>query len=111
MQKELTQRQMEERKLMEKDPQLLNVLLSKERTIESKLRTTLSVINTAAAIGAFGFGLIKVFEGNELATDLGFFLLICSLLIALYGVKRFLHYHLESRSIKNHRADLAELIE
>ena len=111
MTEELTQRQAEERKLMEKDPNLMNVLLAKERTIESKLRTTLSVINTAAAVGAFGFALIKFFEGNQMAIDLGFFLLVCSFLIAAYGIKRFLHYHLESNSIKKHRADLAELIE
>jgi len=111
MDKELTVKQTEERKLMQKDPHLMNVLLAKERTIEAKLRTTLSVINTAAAIGAFGFALIKFFEGNELAVNLGIVLLFCAFLIALYGIKRFLHYHFESNSIKKHRADLAELIE
>jgi len=107
----LTQRQAEERKLMQKNPHLLDVLLAKERTIESKLRTTLAVINTSATVGAFGFALIKFFEGNELATDLGWFLLFCALIIALYGVKRFIHYRYESDSIKKHRADLADLVE
>ncbi len=111
MDKDFSKRELEEKKLMEKDPELMNVLLAKERTIESKLRTTLSVINTSTAIGVFGFALIKFFEGNESATSLGWVLLFIALIIALYGAKRFLHYHFESKSIKNHRADLAELIE
>ncbi len=111
MNKGLNKRQEEEKKLIKKDPHLLNVILAKERTIEAKLRTTLSVINTGTAVGAFGFALIKFFEGNESATGLGFFLLFCALLIALYGIKRFIHYYQESKLIKKHRADLAELIE
>ena len=111
MNKELNQREMEEKQLMQKDPNLMNVLLAKERTIEAKLRTTLSTINTATAVGAFGFALIKFFEGNEMAINLGIILLFCALLLALYGIKRFIHYYHESNAIKRHRADLAELIE
>ncbi len=111
MESDLNTREMEEKKLFERDPNLLNVLLAKERTIEAKLRGTLAVINTAAAIGAFGFALIKFFENNELAMYLASFLLFCSLLMAGYGAKRFLHYRRESNLIKTHRADLAELVE
>ncbi|MBU2100616.1 DUF202 domain-containing protein [Candidatus Micrarchaeota archaeon] len=111
MESSFSQRAEEERKLLAKNPNLLNVLLAKERTIESKLRTTLSVINTAAAIAAFGFGLLKFFEENTIARDLAYFLMFCSFLITLYAIKRFMHYHKESGLIKRHRADLAELIE
>jgi len=111
MESDFSKREEEEKKLMQKDPKLMNVLLAKERTIESKLRTTLSVINTSAAIGIFGLGLIKFFEGNQTAYFIAVFLLLCSLVIALYGIKRFLHYQQESALIKRHRADLAELIE
>ncbi len=109
--KPLTKRQEEERTLMQKNPNLLYALLAKERTIESKLRTTLSIINTATAIAAFGFALIGFFKNNEFALQFGFFLLFCAALIAAYGIKRFIHYRTESNSIKRHRADLAELIE
>jgi uncharacterized membrane protein YidH (DUF202 family) len=104
-------REMEEKKLLQKNPQLMNVLLAKERTIESKLRTTLAVINTATAIGVLGFALIKFFAENYLAAHFGMFLLFCAFVIALYGIKRFLHYRQESNLIKKHRADLAQLIE
>ncbi|MFH1664174.1 MAG: DUF202 domain-containing protein [archaeon] len=106
----LSQRQLEERKLMQKDPNLLNVLLAKERTIESKLRTTLAVVNTAVAIAAFGFALIEFFK-NEIAFITGVVLVGISAAIALYGLKRFIYYHKESNAIAKHRASLAELVE
>lgn len=111
MEEKLTQRQAEERKLLQKNPNLLYVLLAKERTIESKLRTTLSVINTAVAIAAFGFALIGFLKQNETAYNAGVFLLVCSCIIALYAVKRFIRYQKESQAITKHRASLAELIE
>ncbi len=111
MNENFSQREMEEKKLMQKDPDLMNVLLAKERTIEAKLRTTLSVINTGAAIAALGFALIKFFAENQGAFITGMFLLFCALAIAAYGIRRFVHYAQESRMIKRHRADLAQLIE
>lgn len=111
MNEDFSKRELEEKKLMQKNPELMGILLAKERTIEAKLSTTLSVINTAAAIGVFGFALIKFFEENELATDLGWVLVVIAFIIALYGAKRFMHYNKESASIKKHRADLADLIE
>jgi len=107
----IKEREEQERTILKKDPNLMNVLLAKERTIESKLRTTLSVINTAAAVAALGFGLIKIFTENEAAFYVGIFLLLCALAIAGYGIRRFVHYAQESRLIKRHRADLAQLIE
>jgi uncharacterized membrane protein YidH (DUF202 family) len=111
MDEQLTQRQMEERKLMQRNPDLLGILLAKERTIESKLRTTLSVINTAVAIAAFGFALIGFLKQNNIAYIIGVFLLVCACIIALYAAKRFIRYQKESQSIAKHRANLAELIE
>jgi len=104
-------RKEEEKKLMSKNPVLLQILLSKEQTIESKLRTAFSLIQTAIGLAAFGLAIITFFKGELGYMAAGTILIIISLILVWFAIKRYLHYARESQTIREHRADLREIIE
>ncbi|MEW6295883.1 MAG: DUF202 domain-containing protein [Candidatus Diapherotrites archaeon] len=103
-------RKEEEEKLMSKNPVLLQILLSKEQTIESKLRTAFSLIQTAIGLAAFGLAIITFFKGELGYLIIGAFLILIALILVWFAIKRYFHYAQESQIIKEHRADLRELI-
>lgn len=100
----------EEKAIMQKNPEMLQVILSKERTIESKLRTSNGLIQTAIALIALGLGVIKVFADEFIYQLFGFICLIIALCMVFFALRRYAHYNYESKRIQSHRADLKRII-
>jgi len=101
----------EEKAIMQKNPELLQIILSKERTIESKLRTSNGLIQTSIALIALGLGAIKVFADEFIYQLFGYLCLTIALVLVLFALKRYAHYNYESKKIQSHRADLKRVID
>jgi|GEM_PF-1847873 len=63
--KEIRKRELEEIKLIKKNPKLLDTLLSKERTLLSRQRTVISIAQLALGIAALGLVIIRFFVDVE----------------------------------------------
>jgi uncharacterized membrane protein YidH (DUF202 family) len=109
MDKSEAKRENEERKLMEENPKMLEIILSKERTIEAKLRTSISLIQTSIALFALGFAVLKVFEEIEFRI-VAAGVLIIAIFTILIAMQKHMKYKKEEKKIENHRAHLYKVI-
>ncbi|MBN2517997.1 MAG: DUF202 domain-containing protein [Candidatus Altiarchaeota archaeon] len=76
-----------EERIMADDPKLMEILLSKERTILSRERTAIAIAQLALAITALGFVIVRFFSD---AIGYGWFLPIGMGMILVSG---YLFYH------------------
>jgi len=93
-----------EEKIMKEEPEIIEILLSKERTLLSHERTMIAIAQLALAITALGFLIVRFF-----ATDPGYewFLLIGTGLII---VSAWLFYH-SFKDYRHYQRKLAHLHE
>lgn len=94
------------------NPKITEVLLSKERTLLAKKRTTINQMNTCIALAALGFALLKAFENSGLYLPMaiiGVILLIISAAFAVYSIKGFKKYSKKLKRIKKGRGSLDKL--
>ncbi len=103
-------RLLEEKTLMSKNPRMLEIILSKERTIESKLRTSISIAQTAIGLAALGFAVVKFFEAGAIHY-MGYAILLLSFALSVYGVKRYSHYKKEIKRLECHHASLEMVVD
>ncbi len=91
-----------EKEMSEKNPKVIEILLSKERTLLSRERTAIALGQLALGVAAFGFLVIRFFAGD---TGYEWFMALGLGAVALSG---YLTYH-SWRDYKHFQKELTHL--
>jgi len=88
------------------NPKITEVLLARERTILAKQRVKLSQINTAVAVAALGFAVIRFFESSNfynIMVPIGIILVAIATIVIIHSVKRYKIYSAKISKLKRFR--------
>lgn len=104
----MTQREMLEELMMQKNPVELDILLSKERTLLSRERTSIAVSQLALAVAALGFVVVRFFvdPGYEWFLALGVGLVGMAVWLFYYSFKDYRHFQKKLRRLHEYRGHL-----
>ncbi len=104
----MTQREMLEELMMQKNPVELDILLSKERTLLSRERTSIAISQLALAVAALGFVVLRFFvdPGYEAFLALGAGLVVMSVWLFYYSFRDYRHFQTKLRRLHDLRGHL-----
>jgi len=108
---EVLKREAEERRLLKKNPDMIGVLLSKERTLLSRERTTISIAQLALGIAALGLVVVRFFAdvSHEWFLAVGWGLVAIAVLLFYHSFKEYRHFQNKLWRLHQKRGHLDEL--